>query len=122
MSASTVDLSAFGHPALTCAAPSEYIRFIILYHQNIKKMYRTFVNINKAGKGFFALQRGGVVVGTIGISISGGDMVLRNTIVSDMRHLESVAGELLRKIAGYARLHELEVMFSKMQDDQKHLS
>ena len=74
-------------------------------------MYSISNHINEKGKGFFALQMSGRLLGKLNIAISGNEMLLLDTtIITGGLNKNSITDFLQQGIMEYARIHELKII------------
>ena len=68
------------------------------------------ININKNGKGFFALSHGRRICGKMVFNLFDGELLLLDTVIPCRRKLYPIGLRLLEGVVEYARMHELKVI------------
>lgn len=73
---------------------------------------RIFLNINKAGKGFFALRRGTLTIGKMLFNLSPSAITLIDTEAINKYYLEPITKRLLQELIAFANMRELKIVTS----------
>ncbi|MBT1688061.1 GNAT family N-acetyltransferase [Dawidia soli] len=68
------------------------------------------LKLNDAGRGAFLIEENSERLGEMEIGITGGNLVVYHTEVSDKLKGQGAGGKLLAAMAAHARLHNLKVI------------
>ncbi|HEX8038660.1 MAG TPA: GNAT family N-acetyltransferase [Chryseosolibacter sp.] len=73
-------------------------------------MYDIELKLDENGRGAFVIEDGGARLAEMAIAISGGNITVYHTEVSDKLQGQGIATQLLAKMTAYARQNKLKVI------------